>query len=246
MEKEEKSNKGLWRKWIKYLLFSVFILLILTIFLFPPLYTKYILRPMLEETFSQLTNDRYILDFDKMRWKLFNRSVFLNHIRIQQANDSIYNPHIQYVELDTLSINGIHYLDLLTGEAKVKSLELINLNLGLNIYSEIDSSEKMNTKVVNRSGFLHSLELGKFNLNKFNLNINLNGDSLLQIREADFGVLQLFADSLNYPNSVELPLFDAVKINAKTVDLKKKYNCYFSSGFNFYRKPNYSSGSIEI
>ncbi|NPD45217.1 MULTISPECIES: hypothetical protein [unclassified Lentimicrobium] len=222
MEKEEKIDRSLWRKWIKYLFSTVFILLILTIFLFPPLYTKYILRPMLEETFSQLTNERYQLDFDKMRWKLFNRSIFLNHIRIQQANDSVYNPHIQYVELDTLSINGIQYLDLLTGEAKVKSLELINLNLGLNIYTEIDSSEKMNTKVVNRSGFLHSLELEKFNLDKFNMDINLDGDSLLQIRKADFSVLQLFADSLNYPNSIDLPIFEAVNINAKNVDFQKK------------------------
>lgn len=221
MGEESIIKKRNWRKWVKYLFYSLLIVLIITVFIFPPIYTKYILRPMLEETFSQLTKDRYVLDFDKMRWKLFKRTLFLDHIRIQQANDSVSQPHIQYVELDTLSINGIHYFDLFTGEAKVKSLELINLNLGINLYSQGDSSQKLDANVVNRSGFLHSLELEEFNLGKFNLSIHLNGDSLLQISQAEFSVSQLFADSLNYPNSIELPLFDAINLNAKTVGFQK-------------------------
>lgn len=233
MEEESIIKKSNWKKRIKYLFYSLLIVLILTIFLFPPIYTKYILRPMLEETFSQITKDRYVLDFDKMRWKLFKRTLFLNHIRIQQANDSVSQPHIQYVELDTLSINGIQYLDLLTGEAKVKSLELKNLNLGINLYSQRDSSQKIDTKVVNRSGFLHSLQLEEFNLGKFDLNIHLNGDSLLQISQADFSISQLFADSLNYPNSIELPLFDAVNLNAKTIDFQKNNTAISIQGLTF-------------
>lgn len=221
MEEESKIKKSKWKKWIKYLFYSLFIILILTIFLFPPLYTKYILRPMLEEGFSQFTKDRYVLDFDKMRWGLFKRTVFLNHIRIHQASDSISQAHIRYVELDTLALNGIHYLDLLTGEAKIKSLELNNLNLGVNIYTVVDSSEKLDAHVVNRSGFLHSLDLEAFNLNQFNLTVYLNGDSLLQINQADFSVAQLFADSLNYPNSIELPLFETINLQASSIGFQK-------------------------
>lgn len=246
MEEESNIKKSKWRKWMKYLFYSLFIALIITVFLFPPLYTKYILRPMLEEGFSQLTRDRYVLDFDKMRWKLFQRTVFLDHIRIQQANDSVVQPHIQYLELDTLALKGIHYFDLLTGEAKVKSIELTNLNLGLNLYSEKDSSEKLDAKVVNRSGFLHSLDMEAFMLNRFNLSISLNGDSLLQINQADFSVFHLFADSLNYPEAIALPNFESFNLQTSALAFQKNNTVISMTDLVFNESKKNNQATLEF
>lgn len=222
MEEEVIIKKNYWKKWIKNLFYSFLILVILTIFIFPPIYSKYVLRPMVEETFSQLTNNRYDLDIGILRWKMFKKSILLKHIAILPDNDSVVNPHIQYISIDTLSMDGILYWDLLRGDAKVKSLNLSKIDININLYTEADTALKINTTVVNRSGFLHSLALENFNLDHLNLEISLNGDSLINVRDAHFNIYQFLADSLNYPAAIDLPNFDKLSLQLSLFQLKNE------------------------
>lgn len=224
MEEEGKKKAKGWGKWVMYGLLSLLALLLLIVLLFPPLVSRYILRPMVEESFSQITDDAYHLKFDKLRWNLLKSHLFLDDIQINHKKDGLQNQRVEYLYLDTLIIKNIHYWRLLKGSVKIKSIDLKNLDIKMNLFSEQDSIQKLNTEGVDQSGHFSSFEVGDFNLDHLDLHINNDGDSLMNITKADFNIFNFHADSLNNPTYKGLPIFDELRFSAEGVLFKQENN----------------------
>lgn len=246
MEEEVIAKKKTKRKWVKYILLSLMALLFLMTIIFPPIYSRFMLRPMIETTFAQVTNDAYHLEFDKLRWNFFKSYIFLNQIRVDIKEDSSQNQNVEHFYLDTLIIKNIHYLHLLNGHIKIKSIDLKNLDLKINLFSEKDSILKLNTGAVNRSGYFNSLELGDFNLDHLNLYLNKDGDSLMSFSKADFNVFNFYTDSLNNPVSMGLPLFNEIRFSAEKILIMQNSNQIKMRQLSFWENQSKQQAELDF
>lgn len=209
MEEKTKEKHKKTPKWLKWLLGALMLFVFLFIILFPPVFSRLILKPAIEEGFQQATSNQYQVQFKDLKWSLLSRNLEMRDIKISPV--SHINDSSKYVllKLKKLKFDKIRYRKLLDGKLVLKKLDLE----GLIIRNQQFQLDSITTSTNGNIGLLESVIIEE---------INLNIDSILFIEQLDSsfilskGVIQIDGivwDSLNIKNHFNWPIVSKMSLS---------------------------------
>ncbi len=252
MEDENTTTKNkLWffRK-KKNFFISVFTLLLMVFILVHQFYTYRILPPIIKESFSKLTHQKYLLKFEKVNWNIFNSSFSIHQVEILPVHkDSVFQNQqivLQKCYLDKMKITGIAYRSSLSGNIKFKSLLLDKMKLCLALHPPVDvkQQEKKTEQMV--SDFLASVQTQEILINETDICVLKEKDSLAYFKNLSIRINDLLLDSLDEKHSFYYPQFQDAYMHFDKFYLKKKNQEFIIQQLNFSTLENLKSPSIGL
>ena len=189
------------KNWLKWLIGIILLLFIIITILLPPVFSRLILSPALEESFRQVTSNQYRIHFDDLNWNLLGRKVSLNNISVVPIQDYSDSTDQFFIQLDELSFKKIRYRRLING-----NIELGNLNIeGV----KIKKLEILNKTNINKNqfsvNFIKSISIDEINLNIDSILILNEADSVLSVSGGNITINQLQWDSIYQNPKMNIP-----------------------------------------
>ncbi len=219
MEDQQQQHKVNKSKWLQWLIMIAVFLLLAFIIVFPPVFSKLILRPAIVQGFSQATSNQYQIEFSQLKWNLLSRKIDIEDLKIRPTNDLMDTTNFFQLELDQLSLDKIHYFDLLDGSIRLKSLILDSIQLK----NHGSFSDSIQPKQQLDIPFLKSLFIDNVQLNLKSILLLKSQDSMVFLQKGQVKIEQLQWDSIANKARLNWPIINQLSASFKKMDYQKDH-----------------------
>jgi len=202
MEEKEEQIKSKNRKWIKWLIGIIIILVIIITILLPPVFSRLILRPAIEEGFRQATSEQYQIQFKNLKWSLLGRSLEISDIDVGPEFDIHDSSDYIHLKLSKLKFDKIRYTKLLSGDINFKKLNLD----GLIIYNHHFSIDTFKTAENQYLGKINSIFIQEVDLQIDSILVFEHNDSSFLLTKGDIQINHLNWDSISFKSRFNWPI----------------------------------------
>jgi hypothetical protein len=212
MEKDTQKPRKI-KKWIKRLFIAIFVLLLFLLFLFPPFFSRHMLRPAIMEAFQQSTNRKYTLNFETLYWNFFSKKIELLDINI---SPDLLGDSASYIilEADKTIISSISYIDLWDRSLNIKTLSVEGIEL---TYSYLPADTVKNYQSNTKLPFQY-IGIDSLSLQLDKINLLVQKDSLLLLKESKLKAERFTWDLRNEVKEIDWPQLE--KISSEVSFLK--------------------------
>jgi hypothetical protein len=220
------------RKWLKWLIGVLLFLLLVFILVFPPVFSRLILRPTIEQGFSQATSNQYQIEFKQLKWSLLGRKIEIIDLRVNPSAELKDTSHFFQFELDRLSLDKIHYMDLLDGNVRLKSaiLEGVMLENSSSLSDSIQVQQQIDIP------FLNSLIVDDIQINIKSIFLFKRLDSIVFLQGGQIQMEQLQWDSVSYADRVNWPIIKRLSASFQKMDYQQQHKRLRFNNFKISEK----------
>lgn len=193
MQENKKIKRPGNRRVLKWLTGIFLLLFFIITILLPPVFSRLIISPALVEGVSQLTSNKYQIQFESLNWSLLGRKIEVDSVRIFSETEVSDSTHQLMIKLDKFSIRKIRYRKLLRGNV---NLGLVDVD-GLKLYNYNQLPDSLNRNDSSENSFIKSIHIDQVNLDIDSVLFINKSDSLLCITEGSINVDSIVWDSIN-------------------------------------------------